>query len=453
MTQAVPALLHAQIFDSNGSDSTARIEDLNARMARRKRLALILVGTLLLLLLAMATIVRIGGAVVASGATAVESRIKTITHSTGGVLAKVMVRDGSRVKQGDVLMEFETNISGPNSQFSNESMDQLMARQSRLEAEREGRGSMKLPAGLAARTDPATSEVIDQERRLLALRRQERNGQIALLNERIEQARQLIVSYNAQIAAARAQIKLIGPELDGLRTLYARQLVTINRLNQLERQAVELNGSIAALQANIAQTQSRISETREQMLGIDQNIRAEAGTQLAEVMASISDQRIRIAEADDRFDKAVVRAPASGVIDKLIYDTIGSVVPSGNAIAQIVPDTDRLVVEGSVNPADIDQLRLGQEARVMFSTLNENVTPELAGKLTFISAERSDDGNGGPPFFRIRVELEKSAIASRLYAQLRAGTPAEIFLKTGDRSLLSYLFKPMLDQINHAFRQ
>jgi HlyD family type I secretion membrane fusion protein len=451
MTDGLPALLHAQTFDGIGG--TLQIDDIDARLMRRKRLALLLIGGLLLLLLAMATIVRIGGAVVAPGAIAVESRIKTITHPTGGVLAKLMVRDGSRVKQGDVLMEFETNISGPNSQFSNESMDQLMARQSRLEAEREGGGTMKLPTGLIERTDPATREVIDQERRLLALRRQERNGQMALLNERITQARQLIVSYNAQIAAARAQIKLIGPELDGLRILYARQLVTINRLNQLERQAVELNGNIAALQANIAQTQSRISETREQMLNVDQNIRAEAGTQLAQVMASISDQRIRIAEADDRFEKAVVKAPASGVIDKLIYDTIGSVVPSGNPIAQIVPDTDLLVVEGSVSPADIDQLKLGQNARVMFSTLNENVTPELAGKLTFISAERSDDGKGGPPFFRVRVELEKTAIASRLYSELRTGTPAEIFLQTGDRSLLSYLFKPMLDQINHAFRQ
>jgi HlyD family type I secretion membrane fusion protein len=451
MTNDLPVLLHAQSGEIVGG--ALQVDNIDTRLAKRKRLALYLIGGLVLLLLAMATVVRIGGAVVAPGAIAVESRIKTITHSTGGVLAKLMVKDGSRVKQGDILMEFETNITGPNSQFSNESLDQLMAQQSRLEAEREGAGTMKLPEGLGARTDPATQDAINQERRLLNLRRQERNGQMALLNERILQARQLIVSYEAQIGAARAQIKLIGPELDGLRKLYARQLVTINRLNQLERQAVELNGNIAALQANIAQTQARISETREQMLNIDQNIRAEAGNQLAQVMASISDQRIRIAEADDRLVKAVVKAPASGVIDKLIYDTIGSVVPSGNPIAQIVPDTDVLVVEGSVSPADIDQLRLGQNARVMFSTLNQNVTPELAGKLTFISAERSDDGNGGPPFFRVRVELEKTALATKLYRELRAGTPAEIFLQTGDRSLLSYLFKPMLDQINHAFRQ
>jgi HlyD family type I secretion membrane fusion protein len=447
MSEALPTLLHAQALN-DGSD-IVRVDNVDARLGRRKRLAKILIGGMIILLILLSTVVRIGGAVVAPGAITVESRVKTISHPSGGVLAKLMVRDGSRVKQGDVLMEFETKISGPNSQFSNESLDQLLARQSRLEAEREGLSIMKAPAGV----NSAAGDVVAQERRLLALRRQERNGQIALLNERIAQARQLIESYRAQISAAQAQIKLIGPELDGLRTLYARQLVTINRLNQLERQAVELNGSIAALRANIAQTESRISETREQILNVDQQIRAEAGTQLAQVVAGISEQRIRIAEADDLFDKSVVKAPAAGVIDKLAFTTIGSVVPSATPIAQIVPDADRLVVEGSVSPADIDQLKVGQDARILFTTLNQNITPELSGKLTFISAERSDDGNGGPPFFRVRVEMDRKKASDLITAQLRAGTPAEIFLKTGDRSLMSYLFKPLLDQINLAFRQ
>ena len=431
----------------------AQADDIDVRLEQRSRRALLLIGGMLLTLLALATIIRIGGAVVAPGVIAVESKVKTITHPSGGVLSSLKVRDGDRVKAGDILMEFETNVSGPNAQYSNQSMDQLLTRQARLEAERSGSSVLQLPAGLANRNDASTLNIVAQERRLLALRRNERDGNLKLLGQRVAQLGQLIQSYRVQISAAQAQIKLIGPELEGLRSLYARQLVTIGRLNQLERQAVDLGGNIASLQANIAQTEARISETKEQILNVDQSVRSEAGKELAQVMATISEQQIRIAEADDRFAKAIIKAPVSGVVDKLAYTTLGSVIPGSTPIAQIVPDSDQLVIEASVSPADIDQLNTGQRARVMFSTLNQNVTPQLSGTLTFISAERSDDGNGGPPFFRIRVELDRSSIGSRLYAQLRAGTPAEVFLQTGDRSLLSYLFKPLMDQITHAFRQ
>jgi HlyD family type I secretion membrane fusion protein len=452
MTELLP-MPPAEISQQVPAELNPIVVELDARLAKRRRRAFVLIGVMLLTLLALATVVRIGGAVLAPGAIAVESKVKTIMHPAGGVLRSVKIRDGDRVRAGDILMEFETNISGPNAQYSNQSLDQLLARQARLEAERAGRGTMQLPAGLIDRGDVSARNIIDQERRLLALRRQERGGNIALLNERISQLRQLIQSYRVQISAAQAQVKLIGPELDGLRTLFARQLVTIGRLNQLERQAVELNGNIASLQANIAQTEARISETREQILNVDQSIRSDAGTELAQVLAAISDQQIRIAEADDRLAKAVVKAPVAGIIDKLAFSTLGSVIPSSTPIAQIVPDADILVVEANVSPADIDQLKTGQRARVMFPTLNQNITPQLTGILTFLSAESANDGNGGPSFFRIRIALDRSSISSQLYSQLRAGTPAEVFLETGDRSLLSYLFKPLLDQITRAFRQ
>jgi HlyD family type I secretion membrane fusion protein len=452
MTEMSP-IIPAEIVPYSDAQALMPVNDIEQRLGRRRRRAVILMAVMLAALIALATIIRIGGAVIAPGAIAVESKVKTISHPTGGVLSAVKVRDGDRVRAGDILLEFETNISGPGAQFSNQSMDQLLARQARLEAERSGRNMLQLPAGLVDRNEASTRDIVEQERRLLALRRQERGGNIALLNERIVQLRQLIQSYRVQISAAQAQVKLIGPELDGLRALYARQLVTIGRLNQLERQAVDLNGNIASLQANIAQTEARISETREQILNVDQAIRSEAGTELAQVMATISDQKIRIAEADDRFAKAVVKAPVAGIVDKLAFSTLGSVIPSGTPIAQIVPDSDILVVEASVSPADIDQLKTGQRARVMFSTLNQNVTPELSGTLTFLSAESANDGNGGPPYFRIRVTLDRSSTNSDLYSQIRAGTPAEVFLQTGDRSLLSYLFKPLLDQITRSFRQ
>jgi len=428
-------------------------EDGAAVLAKRMRRALWLMAGIVSVLLLISTVVQIDGAVVGSGAVSVQSRVKTLAHPTGGILSRLAVRDGDRVRENDIIMEFATDVSGPSSELSNQSLDQLLARQARLEAERSGSGQIRWPAGHPPPRDADARAALAQESRLLQLRRSEVAGNKRLLEERITQFNQLNESYRIQIDSARKQLVVIQPELAGLRKLYEKQLVTVNRLNQLERQAIELEGSIGALEANIAQTNARISEVREQKLTLEQSRRAEAGVELAQVMSAIADQRIRIADVDDRFARAVVRAPASGFIEKLAYTTIGSVVPGGTPIAQIVPDKDVLIIEANVQPADIDQLKIGQPARVMFPTLEQNVTPELHGKLTYVGAEASSDGQGGPPYFRIRVELSDAARAAPIYSQLRAGLPAEVFLRTGQRSLMSYLLKPLLDQINHAFRQ
>lgn len=427
--------------------------DVTAALATRMRRALWLMVGIIAALLAISTVVQIDGAVVGSGALSAELRVKTIAHPTGGILSRLLVRDGDRVRENDIVMEFATDVSGPSSELSNQSLDQLLARQARLDAERSGRSQMRWPAGYPPPADDEARAALAQERRLLQLRQSEMTGNRRLLDERISQFNELNQSYRVQISSARRQLEIIQPELAGLRQLYEKRLVTVNRLNQLERQAVELEGSIGALEANIAQTNARISEVREQKLTIEQSRRAEAGAELAQVDAAIADQRIRIADADDRFSRSVVRAPAAGVIEKLAFTTIGSAVPGGTPIAQIVPDKDALIVEASVRPSDIDQLKVGQPARIMFPTLEQNVTPELAGKLIYLAADATDDGRGGPPYFRIRVELPVTTRNMPIHTQLRAGLPAEVFLRTGSRSLMSYLLKPLLDQINHAFRQ
>lgn len=434
----------ATLADTGGPEA-ARDE----RLQRSMRGALWWMAGMIAFLLLLSAIVQIDGAVVANGAVSVESKVKTIAHPTGGILARLRVRDGDIVEANQILMEFATDVSGPNSELSNQSLDQLRAREARLDAERAGRAAM----GGAASDTADGREAMAQERRLFALKRAEQASNLRLLDERAAQLDELNRSYRVQISAARRQLEIIQPELEGLRKLYGRQLVTINRLNQLERQAVDLEGSVGALEANIAQTNARISEVREQKLNLVGSARADAAAELAQVRAAIADQRIKIAEADDRFTRSVVRAPARGTIEKIAFTTIGSAVPAGTPIAQIVPDTDTLIVEASVRPADIDQLRIGQQARVRFPTLEDNITPEIPGRLTYVAAEASSDGEGGPPFFRIRVEMTDAARRSRAFAQMRAGLPAEVFLRTNRRSLMSYLLKPLLDQISHAFRQ
>ncbi len=401
----------------------------------------------------LAALFPIEGAVIGSGQVAVESRVKTIAHPTGGVLSELLVRDGDRVEEGAILMRFDSSVLGPTARTANLSREQLLARRARLEAERDGQRKLTFPPELTANPNATKQEAMARESQQFNLRQREQAGTLALLNQRVAQYRQQIRSYNFQIDAANRQLALIQPELDGLRDLFKRGLVTVNRLNQMERTAVQLSAQTASLQANIAQTQAQISETREQILNASQSRRVEAAADLSLLLAQLNEQDMRIASASDSLDRSTIRAPQAGVIDKLAYSTIGSAVPAGQPIAQIVPDRDLLVIQGKVSPADVDQLSIGQEARVRFSTLDQQLSPEIDGKLTFVSAERTDDPNTGANYYRVRIEIGQDEINSIGGSGIRAGMPVEIFLQTGSRSMLSYVTKPFFDQLRYAMRQ
>jgi HlyD family secretion protein len=422
------------------------------RLRRRTRLAMGLVGLLVFGFFGLAALLQIGGAVVGSGEVAVESSVKTVSHATGGVLAQVLVRDGAHVTAGQELMRLDTSVTQVGSTSASTGLEQLFARRARLQAERDGAGTVLFPPELTRAASPVGQELMARERRLFDLRREQRTGMLSLLNERVRQYDQQIGSYRAQIQAVDSQATLIEPELEGLRKLYARQLVTLARINELERTAVQLKGSKAALSSNIAEARARISETREQMLNVDKSTRSDAATELAEVVAQLNDQQVRFASAADSFTRSVIRAPQSGTVDKIAYTTVGSAIPPAQPILQIVPDRDMLMVEARVRPQDIDQLRIGQEARVTFSGLDRQTTPDIAGKLTFVSADLSQDQHTGQSFYRIKVQLDAAKMKTARII-LKAGMPAEVFVQTGDRSMLSFLVKPLMDQLRHAFRE
>ena len=423
------------------------------RLRARTRRAFTLIEFRVVGLFGLAAFLQVEGAVISSGEIAVDSSVKVLSHPTGGVLTEVLVRDGDHVAGGQVLMRFDTTVSQVGSQSASEGLDQLLARRARLQAEREGAGVIVFPAELTASSDPAVREMMARERRLFDLRRVERSGTLDLLTQRVRQYESEIESYRVQIGAIERQMVLIGPELEGLRRLHEKQLVTLNRLNSMERTAVQLEGSKAALQSNIAAASAHISETREQMLNVDKSLRSEAATQLAEVMAQINEQHVRVASTGDALARSEIRAPQSGTVDKVAFTTIGSAVPAGQPILQIVPDRDTLLVEARVRPQDIDQVHVGQSARIVFSGLDRQLSPEVPGKLTFVSPDLAQDQRTGQAFYRIKVQLDAAALAKAPQVALKAGMPAEVFVETGSRSILSFLIKPLLDQIRHAFRE
>jgi HlyD family secretion protein len=423
----------------------------SSRLRTRTRRAFALIGLLVFGFFGLGAILKVGGAVVGSGEVTVDSSVRTISHATGGVLTALLVRDGDHVAKDQILMRLDTSVSKVGSQSASTGLDQLLARRARLQAERDEASAIRFPPEIVQGAD--SRETMASERRLFNLRREERRGTLALLGDRIRQYESQIRSFEVQIDANEKQIVLIQPELAGLRKLYARQLVPINRINQMERTAVELQGSKAALESNIAEARAHISETREQMLNVDKSARSDAANALAEVSTQINDQQLRSASAGDTFARSVIRAPQSGVVDRIAFTTLGSAVPAAQPILQIVPDRDRLVVEARVRPQDVDQVRIGQSARVVFSGLERQTTPDIAARLIFVSPDLIQDPHTGQSYYRIKVQLDAKGMAEAPQIVLKAGMPAEVFVQTGDRSILSFLIKPMLDQLRHAFRE
>lgn len=419
-----------------------------ARLQQRTRLAGRLLAALLLCLFALGAVLRVEGAAIALGEVTVESSVKTISHAAGGVLGQVLVRNGDRVRRGQPLLRLDTDVTAVGSSAAANGLIELRARRARLEAERDGDTAPRFPADLDTAHGGA---ILARERRVFDLRRREREGMILLLAERVRQYEEEIGGYRAQVEAVDGQSKLVGPELEGLRRLYQRQLVTITRINELERTAVQLRGTRAALTSQIAAARARIAETREQILGVDKAARSDAASELAQIAPMLNDQEVRSASARDAFRRAVIRAPQGGVVDKLVYNTIGSAIPANQPILEIVPDKEALVVEARVRPQDIDQVDVGQPARVSFPGLDRQTTPEIAGQVRFVSPDLSHDDQSGASFYRVRVRLDPAGLKTGRVA-LKAGMPAEIFVVTGRRSILSFLFKPLLDQLNRAFR-
>lgn len=414
-----------------------------------RRAVMISVGLFLILLL-IAAFVPMGAAVIGMGAVGVESRVKRIAHPTGGVIAEILVANGEHVNRGDLLLRLDDKVTGADAVYSSLTVEQLLAERARLEAERLGASAIRWPAELsAAQTDSARKAMADSQR-LFTERRNEEVQLRGQLSARVSQYNQEIVGLQAQIVSLQRQRTLIEPERAAVKELWDKQLVTINRMNQLERTAADLEGNTAALQAQIAQTRARISEISQQSIQLGDTRRVQAGTELAQVNTALNQQRLRAVAATDQQDRSEIRAPYSGTVEKIAFAAIGDVIRPAEPIMEIVPDQDEKVVEVAVSPEDVDQVRTGQTAYIRFTSYNRASTPELRGKVIYVATDRSDNTESKQSYYTVRVAIDQADLKAQKL-DLRSGMPAETHIETGSRSLLSYMFKPLRDQFARAF--
>ena len=402
----------------------------------------------------LAAVTKMSGAVIAAGRLVVDSNVKKVQHPTGGVVGEIRVREGDRVKAGDILVRLDETTTRASLAIVSKGLDEFYARLARLEAERDGKDTLSFPEVLTSRRDEAgVAASMAGEQSLFDFRRQARSGQRSQLRERIAQLTQETAGLTEQLQAKRREIELIQIELEGVRSLWHRKLIGIERMTALERDAVRLEGEHGQLTAGIAQVKGKASEIELQIIQIDQDLRSEVATDLREAQGKTSEFVERKVAAEDQLKRIDLRSPQDGVVLQLAVHTIGGVITPGEQVMQIVPVTDDLTVEAHIAPQDIDQVTMGQNAILRLSAFNRQTTPELTGTLSRISADLTTEERTGAAFYVARVTLPKTEVAKLRGLALAPGMPAEVFFPTGDRTMLSYLVKPLSDQIQKAFRE
>jgi HlyD family secretion protein len=395
----------------------------------------------------------ISGAVIAPGQLVVESNHKKVQHPTGGVIGELRVREGDRVRAGDVLIRLDETITRANLAIIAKSLDQLHARQARLEAERDGRAAVAIPAALRGRRgEDEVAKLIESEQRLFELRRAARAGRQEQLRERIIQLHQEIEGLVGQTKAKDAELSLIADELKGVRELWSKNLIPLQRVSALDRGAARLDGERNMLVAATAQTHGRISEINLQILQVDQDVMSEAARELREIEARVAELSERKIAAEDQLKRIDIRAPQDGVVHNIAVHTVGGVIAPGEELMLIVPEADALTIEAMVEPRSIDRVTAGQKVVLRFSAFNQRTTPEILGEVARVSADLTKDARTGATFYKARIHTVDEQIARLGGVRLIPGMPVEAFIQTGERTAISYLVKPLADQLNRAWR-
>ena len=398
---------------------------------------------------------EITSAVIAPVTLVVDSNIKKVQHPTGGTVGALRVRDGDKVKAGDVVLRLDDTVTLANLAVISNELDALYARQARLEAEREGATTMPIPPELADRiTDPEVADIIASEQRLFETRLANREGQKAQLLERITQIQKEIEGNLSQEHANAQELEWARHELAGARELWKDRLITIARYTALEREVPRLEGVRGQLMAAVARAGGQILEIRLQITQIDRELGSEVPQELRQTERRIAELTEHRVAAEDELRKIDIRAPQSGSVHQLAIHAVGEViVPDGSPIMLIVPDSDELKVEARVRPRDIDQINLGDTATIRLSAFNQRITPEISGTVSRISADISNDPRTGESHYTVRITIPETEMARLGDLRLVPGMPVKAFVQTGSRSVLSYILKPISDQIVRAFRE
>ena len=396
----------------------------------------------------------ISGAVIAIGRVEVETREQAVEHIDGGTVREILVREGSQVKAGDVLIRFDDRLLRSEEAILQAEAAELAARRNRLEAEFRNAEAIAWDPALAARakTGPAVAEVLEGQARLFEARRSTRAGQEAQLRERIGQTRKQIAGLGAQAGAVSRQRRFLTRELDAQRALFEKGLTELGRLLELEREAARLDGQAGDLTARVAGARGRIAELEILVLQIGAQRIEEAETGAREAQAGENRVREQLAGVRARLRRLEVRAPVAGEVFAMTVFALGEVVRPGGPILKIVPAEAELVVRARLEPIHVDQVWPGQQAVLHFSAFPARKTPQFEGRIVRVAADTSHDPRTGLSWYEVELAMG-AALKHGNGLALAPGMPVQVYMRTGERSPLSYLAKPLADYFSRSLKE
>lgn len=399
-----------------------------------------------------AAMANLTGAIIAPGTFVVEGNVKKVQHSYGGIVSEINVKNGDHVQSGQILMRLDAIQIRAELDILKLQIIELTARSARFLAESDGLASFVLPQVFLERSAVAKAAA-EGEIRIFEETRRARESQKEQLRLRIQQAKEEISGLTAQSDAKVGELKIIKLELDQTRKLFEKKLTNVARVYAMEREEMRLAGELGGIKAQIARAHGQISEINVQILVVDENVRAQSQRELRMTEAKLSELAEREVAVRDKLLRVDLRAPLSGIVHELTVHTVGGVVTAAEPVMLIVPEEQDLTIQARISPADVDQVVNGRPAKLRLSAFNQKSTPEFDGHVIDVSADVTVDGKSGQSYYEVRLAMDDKA--QRLVGDLTLvpGMPVEVFMSTGNRTALSYLTKPFIDQMSRTFRE
>lgn len=391
------------------------------------------------------------GAAFAPGNVTVKSFKKAVQHLEGGIVSEILARDGDLVEAGQPLLILDDTQPRASMEVVNGQYTALRMREARLIAERDGKTAVIYPS-IVESSEAQIAQEIAAQNEVFRARKTINEGRVEILQRRVDQLRNQITGLEALRDAKQILANSFYEELEDTRSLLAKGFSEKTQLRTAERNYAANSAEAAELSATIAATQVQIGEAELQILQQTSEFQNEVVAELSDVQTSLKDAAERLSALRDVVSRTTVTAPDTGIVNGMQVHTIGGVLGSGAMIAEIVPESDELIIEAAVNPIDIDRVMEGQEARIRFSTFGSRA-PTIFGKLLSLSADAIFDDTLGSSYYLARVEVDPESLSELGELALLPGMPAEVYINTGSRTLLQYLFKPLSNAVARSFNE
>ena len=403
---------------------------------------------------AWAVTAPLSGAIVTAGVMRASGQNQMVDHLEGGTIAAIPVREGQRVREGDILLTVDTTRTAAERDRLHMALVTAQAQLARARAERDGAEELVFTPPLAAAADDAgLGGELAQQRSEFAYRRERHRAELAAISEQVRAAGEEIAGLKVQKAAEERKLAVLREDLRDKAALLKRGLVPRGEVNALRRAEADSLGTAGSLAARMGERRAAMAQLRHAGMGLEARRRENASREVNELTARIADLGQQLRRQEDVLARAVIRAPADGIIVKLPKNTVGSALKPGETVAEVLPVHSELLVEARIAPQDVDAVRPGQTAKLRLAAFSSRTVRDVDGEVAYVSADRLTDAEGREAFYTARIRLAAPLPEGVTSSQIQPGMPVEAYIRTGDRTFLEYLLEPFLDSFARAFRE